>query len=308
MLDINKILVVLDEQLPDQGAFNRSLQLATSLEAEITLVTSCYESYCEDNSNIDEDTRQHVKEVLIERKERWLDGFRQQAAEQEIKCDLAIYWEKHVHNAAVRLMEKEYFDLTIKSSQQHHNIVDRVFSSSDSYLIRHCNTPLLLVKGKEKWEHNRVIASIDATSHDNDHVVVNDNILAFSEHLADHFETDLHLVNAFPNTALMLAMLPEVIPPTSIAEDIQNQHQDACETYAQKYSVNADHIHIYEGEAAEVIAKAANKIDADVIVVGTSGANNFDQVLLGSTAEQILDHTDTDVILINTKDGVDEKE
>lgn len=308
MLDINKILVVLDEQQERHLAFNRALQLAQSLNAELTLLTNCYESYCEDSSNIDSATRLHVKELLIERKQLWLGEFQQQAEQQSITCEVDVRWHKNLHGAALKAMSDNYFDLTIKNSQKHHNIVDRVFASSDSFLLRHTLTPLLLVKGQEQWQHNRVIASIDATSHNNDHVLVNDNILAFAEHLSDHFSTDLHLVNAFPNTALMLAMLPEVVPPTNISEEMKAMHQDACENYTDKYSIKSDHLHIHEGEAGDVICDISTKIEADVIVVGSCGANDFDQVLLGSTAEQILDHTDIDVILINSQDGPKETE
>ena len=49
MLDINHILVVLDSDHLEQHAFDRALALASSVKADITILGSCYESYCEES-------------------------------------------------------------------------------------------------------------------------------------------------------------------------------------------------------------------------------------------------------------------
>ena len=48
----------------------------------------------------------------------------------------------------------------------------------------------------------------------------------------------------------------------------------------------------------EGIRKAAEAWNADLIVVGTRGASNLRYVLLGSTAEHMLEHTDASVLAV----------
>ena len=73
MLNIKHILVVLDSDHPEQPAFHRALALAGSLKADITILGSCYEAYCEDSSSLEVDTKNEIKSALINNKQMWLD-------------------------------------------------------------------------------------------------------------------------------------------------------------------------------------------------------------------------------------------
>lgn len=146
--------------------------------------------------------------------------------------------------------------------------------------------------------------SIDATSHDEGHQLINENILDFAEHLADHFDTDLHLLNAYPMVALAFAMVPEVTAPDDIQDFVTRQHKDNCDRYAAKYKINSDHIHIAEGDPEDVVEAINKELDADLVVIGTVGREGLAGVLLGNTAERIVDRVPCDVLVIKPQDGV----
>ena len=84
MLDINHILVVLDNEHPEQHAFDRALALASSVNADITILGSCYEAYCEDSSSLEIETKNKIKDALMNNCQLWLDGFVDEAQKQEI--------------------------------------------------------------------------------------------------------------------------------------------------------------------------------------------------------------------------------
>jgi universal stress protein E len=65
MLDINHILVVLDSEHPEQHAFDKALSLARSVKADIKIIGSCYESYCEESSSLELETKHKIKSALI---------------------------------------------------------------------------------------------------------------------------------------------------------------------------------------------------------------------------------------------------
>lgn len=161
------------------------------------------------------------------------------------------------------------------------------------------------MKSAKPWLQNRILASIDATSHDKGHKLINENILDYAEHLADHLETDLHLVNSYPMVALAFAMVPEVTAPDDIQKYITEQHKTECEYYAKKYNINDDHIHITEGDPDDVVEVMAKEIDADLVVIGSIGREGWSGVLLGNTAERIVDRVACDVLVIKPLDGVD---
>ena len=304
MLDINHILVVLDSEHPEQPAFDRALALASSVKADITILGSCYEAYCEDNSSLENETKNKIKDALINNCQLWLESYVSEAEKQGIEISTEVHWQKNLHNAVMASLNTNDFDLVIKGTKPHKGIIDRVFTHSDWNLLRHCPAPVLLVKSPKPWANNRILASLDATSHDEGHRLINENILDFAEHLADHFSTDLHLVNSYPMVALAFAMVPEVTAPDDIQKYITQQHKDECEHYAKKYNINDDHIHITEGDPDDVVEVMAKEIEADLIVIGTVAREGLSGVLLGNTAERIVDRVPCDVLVIKPLDGV----
>lgn len=56
-----------------------------------------------------------------------------------------------------------------------------------------------------------------------------------------------------------------------------------------------------EGDCAEAVLNAANKISADVIVMGSHSRKWFENTTLGSVAEKVLQNTTIPVLIIPTK-------
>ena len=56
-----------------------------------------------------------------------------------------------------------------------------------------------------------------------------------------------------------------------------------------------------EGDCAEAILKAANKISADVIVMGSHSRKWFENTTMGSVTEKVLQNTTIPVLIIPTK-------
>ena len=102
-------------------------------------------------------------------------------------------------------------------------------------------------------------------------------------------------------------MVPEVTAPDDIQNYITKQHKVECEYYAKKYNINDDHIHITEGDPDDVVEIMAKEIEADLVVIGSVAREGLSGVLLGNTAERIVDRVSCDVLVIKPLDGVDPK-
>ncbi|MCS3901275.1 universal stress protein [Methanococcus voltae] len=70
---------------------------------------------------------------------------------------------------------------------------------------------------------------------------------------------------------------------------------------ARKYDV-AFKNQVLEGNPEKEIVEFADKINADLIVMGTTGKTGFDRLLLGSVAERVLKHTKCPVLLVRQKE------
>lgn len=303
MLDINHILVVLNKDDTEQPALDRALWLAKALDADLTLMTTTWDSYGDHSSKLGDETKTSICEAMHTRAQSWLDSFVALPECADIRVSTEVHWPKHLHDAALESLRNNDFDLVIKATHKH-GLLERLFSHTDWNIMRYCPAPVLMVKSAAPWKHNRILASIDATSEDSGHALLNDNILSFAEHLADHFETDLHIANCYPMVAVAFAMVPEVSPPEGIQEYVTAQHKEATDQWAKKFNVHNDHVHIEEGDADQVIPDIAANITADVVVVGTVGRDGMSGVLIGNTAESLVDKVGCDILVIKPQDGV----
>lgn len=301
MLNINRILVVLDKGSNELHALKKGIWLARSVNAELTLLTNTWDTFSAENTSLDKDTRDQLKYGLIGQAEQWLKSFIYDV--DDIKVNVDVRWQKHLYEAALIATRETNFDLVLKRPNKH-SLMDRIFTPVDWNLLRHCPAPIMLIKSSEPWKHNRLLASIDATSADEGHQLINDNILSFSEQLTDHFDTDLHIVNAYPLVNVAFAMVPEVTAPDDLHQYVQEQHEEACGKWADKYNIPRTNIHVKEGAPEIVVSDLAKSLETDVVIIGSVGRTGLSGVLIGNTAELLLDKLECDILVIKQTDGV----
>lgn len=303
MLAIKNVLLLLDQEVDNHTAIKRAMQICQEHDANLFVTTYVYNHACEEGSLSDLEMRHELKSMLLEQAQAWAENL---FKELYLPADtpLSICWCRHAYQAVIDNSEDASFDIVIKAAAKHHNIVERVLQHQDWNLLKHCPAPVLLVKGKAAWEARTVIAAVDATSLDKSHKIINEHIFEFIEIINQDDKYNVHMVNSYPMMSLTLASLPDAPVPEDLQQYVVDQHTQACEILAEKYNIADDNIHIIEGEPEEAITKTAEKLDADVIVVGILSEEDLQSVILGSTVEHVLDATHADVLAIKPQDGV----
>ena len=303
MLAIKNVLLLLDKELDNQNALQRAMQICQEQGAHLFVSSFVYNHACEEGSLTDLDLRHDLKSLLLEQTQQWSEALLKEFYLPE-NTPLSICWCKHAYQAVIHNSDNLSFDLVIKAAASHHSIVDRVLHHQDWNLLKYCPAPILLVKEKLAWESRNIVAAVDATSLDDAHNIINEHIFEFGELINTDNKYQIHLANSYPMMSLTLASLPDTPIPEDLQQYVVTQHQEACESIAQKYNINENNLHIFEGEPDEVISQVAKDLDADVILVGVISQDDMQSVILGSTVEQVLDATDCDVLAIKVQDGV----
>lgn len=99
---------------------------------------------------------------------------------------------------------------------------------------------------------------------------------------------------------MMLGMM-EVFPDTSFEEKLLEQAQvtsDKAKEFAQSKGVALKAIVESSSSAAECILANAEKIGADLIVVGSRGKKGVERFLLGSVASKIASYAPCSVLIV----------
>lgn len=85
------------------------------------------------------------------------------------------------------------------------------------------------------------------------------------------------------------------------SEEIREQAKIKLESIAHANGIPKLHVHVEIGAAAEEIRHAADKIGADLIVLGTHGTSGI-QLIMGSTCSSVLHGIKSDLLAVRVSD------
>jgi nucleotide-binding universal stress UspA family protein len=116
---------------------------------------------------------------------------------------------------------------------------------------------------------------------------------------AEQLGAELHLVHAL-DTRIPVMNPYEVAIPTAFLDQARRSAACKLETLVQKLAAPGMTAtsHLREAPAASAIIDVAEKIEADLIIMGTRGHTGLKHVLLGSVAERTLREAPCSVLIV----------
>ena len=66
----------------------------------------------------------------------------------------------------------------------------------------------------------------------------------------------------------------------------------------QKYTIDEEQTYVIEGLAEDVIPKVADEINAELVILGTTGRTGLSAVFIGNTAENTIDSLNCDLLAL----------
>lgn len=209
------------------------------------------------------------------------------------------------------------YDLVVKAASGDGGVRELLFGNSDMQLLRKCPCPVWLLRPAGQAAYRRILVAVDVVPGDEDAATraLNQRILDWSGALAVAAFAELHLVHAWDAIGSGLLQrwstgglpLERASQEFRYVEDTRQRHLAALRALLDATSVAlgpdafdylAIETHLPKGPAIEVIPALAADLGADLIVMGTAGRGGLSGLLLGNTAETILDRCACDVLAI----------
>ncbi|MFT3931467.1 MAG: universal stress protein [Spongiibacteraceae bacterium] len=136
-------------------------------------------------------------------------------------------------------------------------------------------------------DYNKVLAAIDLSEEASE-------VAAKAARFAAANQADLHLVHVIePLSFAYGGDIP--IDFSTIQEEIQRQAETQLRGLCSKLNISAEHLHIVLGRPENEIHALAEKLHADLIIVGSHGRHGL-ALILGSTANGVLHGAKCDVL------------
>lgn len=122
--------------------------------------------------------------------------------------------------------------------------------------------------------------------------------LKYALPFAARFGSTLHLAHAFEYEYPMsiLAAMPRGIPESEVARRARRRLQAAAKKHA--IALAPENCHAVKGRASDAVCELARRLQTDLIVATTHGYTGLRHVLLGSTAERMVQHSPCGVLIV----------
>ncbi|CAN5827497.1 universal stress protein [soil metagenome] len=116
--------------------------------------------------------------------------------------------------------------------------------------------------------------------------------------LAKKADSELHMVYVM---LISHWMMPDTLSDTQF-QRLKEEAQDLLDEQAAKAKADGGDLreaHLMTGRRAdEEVINLAEELDADIIVVGSTGGGTISRALMGSDAESIVRHADVPVLVV----------
>ena len=263
-------------------------------------MTALYDPALNARSVLTEQEREGTKAQLIKEKEEWLGSLVAGAEVGNVAIDTEVIWSRHPAEAFVQACIAGGFDVVMKTAakDQDRGLGATLFTPDDWHLLRRCPAPVLLVIETSWPKRAKVLAAIEVDSEDAEHERLNRIVLAAARWVADLLDAELHCGHAYPKAPVLVSLEYSSIDPAVYRDRQEKRCQQACREITGKYGVPEEHFHLHEGSPERVIPSIADRIKAELVVLGTVARTGVKGIVMGNTAERMLHNLNCAVLAL----------
>jgi len=289
MLELNRILVIIEPGADSQPALEKATQLAKYADSELELMISDYNSYLEDGYYFDPVQAQKMRYEHGDQHIKELEKMAAPLREQGLEVIVTTAWGNPPFEEIITRVADTKPSLVIKSTRHHNKFARMILSNEDWELVRYCSAPLLLVKS-QLWSSNPIFLAAVDPDHVNDKPAALDNkIISSASSMAAISGGEVHLFHS--------AWMPPLSGVYKVLAD-PGQEDQKLKNLAKLNGICETHCHWTDKDIVHALPASTETLNASAVVIGAVSRSRLDRVLIGNTAEKVLDQLECDVLVV----------
>ncbi len=303
MHKISRIMCVIDPTTSDQPAMDRGAWLASNVGAELDLFVCYYNEYLTGDRLFDSPSLEKARREVIGGHENHLEELAETFRRAGLIVRTTVIWDHPLFEGIVRHADTARADIVFKDTHHHSAVTRALLTNTDWSLIRTCPVPLWLVKPHEVADKPVFLAAIDPLNEHDKPASLDDEILALSKTLAEKSDGAVHAFHSYDPriavaTATANAYIPVSLPFDEIEKQMHEQHEKRFNEVTEFHGLDHKHAHLVAGLTHEELPIIAEKMSADVIVMGAVARNRWKRLFIGATAERTLEDIPCDLLIV----------
>ena len=296
--DLKLIIAYFEPDTEEQVALERAIELARKSKAKVLLAGFAHTdfSFVDDElaGSIEENIQKQAMEALKQQMANCLESLGSNDCTIESQC----YWDPRPHKVIQSICESQSVDLLIKASS-HHSHFEGVFRTPlDWHLLREVPCPVLMVTQSKWLEGQKVLCALDVYSNDEEHNKLNRQIIERGEQFASLYNADSQWVSVCPPLPVLMNIEYTDIDPLAYQENQHKRTRLNAQPLLETYGASEEKLIITDGITESALAETAEEVNAGLMILGTVSNTGIKGYFIGNTAEQVLHHTQCDVLAL----------
>jgi universal stress protein E len=302
VLRVRRILVaVKNPGLPRPPGVAKAAQLARSLGAELVLFHAISVPLSlEGNLDLLSDGLPNAERRVRCGCRARLEIIASRLRSKGLKVVVSVQWDYPVYEAVIRETVRVGADLIVAEQHARWHSAARLLRLTDWELLRLSPVPVLLVKRTGVYRRPRVLAAVDPDHTYSKPARLDREILRTASLVATALHGTLHTVHAYMPLPLA-AVANRALTDKEVARVQAQSARIAAaklERLVRQVGIPESRRHLIGRHPTDAIEQVAAETRSPLVVMGAIARSGFKHLLIGNTAEKVLGHLPSDVLVI----------
>ena len=292
-MKLTSVMTILDKPKHPQTALARTRRLVKAGGVQAHLVAFCWNPAPDSEGVFARDQGRAIKQALIVERRDWLLSQIEGVPELE-NARTSVLWSADIARSIEGIAGKQGADLLIKSLHQSGSVLH---TPLDWSLLRTSPIPVLLTTTRKRKQSGVILAAVDVRRQDRAHQRLNRQVLDAAQTMAAVEGGTVHVVAAaeLPNVLIDL----DIVNKRDAKRKAITQVEERLQELLEPYDVPRARRHIPIGKVGQAVNGIAQKLNADLLVVGTHAHRVRQLIGLGNSAEKIVARAHCDVLAVH---------
>lgn len=268
-IGLDKILVVIDPTRLVQPPVEKAEWIAARNGAALHFFCCVWDDDAGDDSP--------ASALIISQTEEWVERIAESSRRKGLDVAVEVNWDRNWRERIPVAARDIGAGLIVKTVSRHSLVRRQLMRTSDWVVLRDASCPTLLVDARRPPNPKIVLAAVKLKPKDETHTILNDRVIEMAHRMVEAFQGELHAVTVYKGDEMFFD---------------RQRFADSCK-------LPRSNVHAAEGAPAKGIAEVAARVGADVLIVGCATASVPEKgVIIGDTAQRVIDEVATDIIVI----------
>ena len=303
-MKLDNILIVVDPTIEKDLVVERAKMLFAQKKAKVELFINNYfalSNYVQYPIGADSSFYEKYEADFVEYHLRLLQSLKTEFESLGLSVKTDFRQEKDLAIAIIDKVSESRPDMVLKSTHSHNWLNRSLITNTDWRLIRHCAAPLLLVKPIDWHPHGSVIASVDPLHNNTEQGKLDHELVSMAEFVAEQFQQTPRVFHSYQ--PLLSHLLLDGSEYSEVATGIAKLHEQKVDELLATHGIEPAHVKLASGELVVELLKFLDDASGNMLIIGAYSRQGMKRLLVGSSAEEILENLRCDVLIIKPHYG-----